>query len=70
MTDLIDPKHPVRFLNYDGVINALSKNYRSQEENIKTVLEVEFSCYLYKKYIELGVQRKDIAIISVYNLIV
>lgn len=31
MTDLIDPKHPVRFLNYDGVINALSKNYRSQE---------------------------------------
>lgn len=64
---VLSPQEPVVFLNYDPVINAISKKYAQQEPLIRKVIETELTAYLYRSFCALDLPRSSIAIISAYN---
>jgi DNA replication ATP-dependent helicase Dna2 len=66
-TDILSPQEPVVFLNYDPIINAISKKYAHQEPLIRKVIETELTAYVYRSFAALDLPRNCISIISAYN---
>lgn len=65
--EVIDPQYPIRFINYDYVIDSFEKSSQNKERKIRRVIEVELCCHLFNILTGLGVPQRQIAIISAYN---
>lgn len=67
--DVIDPSKTLRFINYDNIINLVD-DQKTDLRRIKRLLQLKIVCCLYKQFRDLGIERKDILIISAYNSLV
>lgn len=66
LRNIIDPKMPVRFVNYDPVLNLFSSEPKLQTKT-RRFLELELTCSIYQILRKNGLQREEILIISAFN---
>lgn len=68
--EVIDPSKSLRFINYDNTLNLFAGDEKTDVRRIKRLLQIKITCCLYKYFRNLGIERKDILIISAYNSLV
>jgi hypothetical protein len=64
---VISPSNSIVFINYDPIIDSITKKYKEKEPMIRKIIEAELPAFIFRTFAELKIPLSSIAIIAALN---
>ena len=66
-TDIICPANSIVFVNYDPILDSITRKYKEKETMIRKIIEAELSAFIFRTFAELKVPLSTMSIIAAMN---